>query len=582
MFCKRIVFLVVFVFLFLSSMRPAFAIVESRIPEVIDFNQAQKDNTSSGRQTREVHSNGTFDDMQVALYRNMAGKIGGFPVADGGATGTLIGYIGDLYKNPPATTERYVADLMHDMHLGIAQPAYAQGLGFSALDPILPLWKIFRNIAYTGFVLIFLVIGFMIMFRQKIGSQTVVTVQQAIPSILIALLAVTFSYAIAGLLIDLMYLIMFLLIAMLGGLVKDPSLLNGTTLINGNVVQITLNLITQNTAGQAGQAAGDFINNLFGQGVAGFVANFLSTISVAVIVFLVIVFNMFKLFFALLKIYIDLIINIAFAPVILMLGAIPGQNAFGPWLKNIIGDLAVFPAILLFLLVFYILRSSTETFSSGGFLPPYLGGTGSANVIPFFAALALILALPNVVDEVKKSISGNQGGLFATLIQAGFKNASDKRRAGIAAAGLVAGVPLGAGVGAAVGYGLGKNRGLTGSQLGASVARGALIGAAVPPAVTIVPPLAGGLSRFGTGLTGLVVGGSAALPTVNNLLARTRKPRVRPVATPPPGVGAGAAAGGAAPAGATPGGGGIPGGGVAGGVNPLQRPQPPAGPPPSS
>src|SRR5579859_8185389 len=489
MFCKRIVFLVVFVFLFLSSMRPAFAIVTSRIPEVIDFNQAQKDNTSTGRLTREIHSNGTFDDMQVALYRNLSGNIGGFPVADSGAAGTLIGYIGDIYRNPPATTERYVADLMHDMHLGVAQPAYAQGLGFAALDPILPLWKIFRNIAYTGFVLIFLIIGFMIMFRQKIGSQTVVTVQQAIPSILIALLAVTFSYAIAGLLIDLMYLVMFLLIAMLGSLVKDPTLVNGSILINGNVVQIALSLIAQNTAGQAGQTAGDFVNNLFGHDVAGYVAGFLSSISVAVIVFLVIVFNTFKLFFALLKIYIDLIINIAFAPVILMLGAIPGQNVFGPWLKNIIGDLAVFPTILLFLLVFYILRSSTDTFASGGFLPPYLGGTGTTNAIPFFAALALILALPNAVDEVKKSISGSQGGLFATLIQAGFKNAQDQRGKAV---GFLGGAALGTAGGAVAGGYFGANQTFGGPGGKTGALRGALLGAGV--GAVAGPPVAGGIA----------------------------------------------------------------------------------------
>src|SRR5579859_6659528 len=519
MFCKRIVFLVVFVFLFLSSMRPAFAIVTSRIPEVIDFNQAQKDNTSTGRLTREIHSNGTFDDMQVALYRNLSGNIGGFPVADSGAAGTLIGYIGDIYRNPPATTERYVADLMHDMHLGVAQPAYAQGLGFAALDPILPLWKIFRNIAYTGFVLIFLIIGFMIMFRQKIGSQTVVTVQQAIPSILIALLAVTFSYAIAGLLIDLMYLVMFLLIAMLGSLVKDPTLVNGSILINGNVVQIALSLIAQNTAGQAGQTAGDFVNNLFGHDVAGYVAGFLSSISVAVIVFLVIVFNTFKLFFALLKIYIDLIINIAFAPVILMLGAIPGQNVFGPWLKNIIGDLAVFPTILLFLLVFYILRSSTQ-FGTGGFLPPYLGGTGTVNAIPFFAALALILALPNAVDEVKKAIGGNQGGLFATLIQAGFQNAQKQQGRALA---VVGGTALGAGVGAFAGNQLAK-QGIIGKNRVVGTVGGALVGAGLGPIAGFAGPavsrVAGGALKYGSYLPGALTSYNAIAPNLASWNAR--------------------------------------------------------------
>jgi hypothetical protein len=41
----------------------------------------------------------------------------------------------------------------------------------------------------------------MIMFRTKVG-QAAITAQQAIPNVVIAMLAVTFSYAIAGLMID--------------------------------------------------------------------------------------------------------------------------------------------------------------------------------------------------------------------------------------------------------------------------------------------------------------------------------------------------------------------------------------------
>src|SRR5690606_31510020 len=54
-----------------------------------------------------------------------------------------------LYE-PPATTKTYVADLMKSAK--IIPEAQAQGLGFSALDPILETWKAFRNLAYLFFV----------------------------------------------------------------------------------------------------------------------------------------------------------------------------------------------------------------------------------------------------------------------------------------------------------------------------------------------------------------------------------------------------------------------------------------------
>ena len=49
------------------------------------------------------------------------------------------------------------------------------------------------------------------MFRQKVG-QTAITAQQTIPQIIMSLVLVTFSYAIAGFMIDLMYVLMVLIV----------------------------------------------------------------------------------------------------------------------------------------------------------------------------------------------------------------------------------------------------------------------------------------------------------------------------------------------------------------------------------
>ena len=71
----------------------------------------------------------------------------------------------------------------------------------------------------------------MIMFRSKVG-QAAITVQQAIPSILIALLAVTFSYAIAGFLIDLMYLMMYMLAGLFAGDISGNDIVQKKLLSN--------------------------------------------------------------------------------------------------------------------------------------------------------------------------------------------------------------------------------------------------------------------------------------------------------------------------------------------------------------
>ena len=141
-----------------------------------------------------------------------------------GAVGATSDLIASLYANPPASSAYYLADL--GQRLNLTQPVYAQGIGFPGLNPLLDLWKAARNVAYTFFIFIFLIIGFAIMFRAKINPQTVVTIQSAIPKAVVALILVTFSYAIAGLMIDLMYLV----IGLGGGILASSGLIENNLL----------------------------------------------------------------------------------------------------------------------------------------------------------------------------------------------------------------------------------------------------------------------------------------------------------------------------------------------------------------
>ncbi|PIV01585.1 hypothetical protein COS54_00805, partial [Candidatus Shapirobacteria bacterium CG03_land_8_20_14_0_80_39_12] len=130
-----------------------------------------------------------------------------------GALGFSTNLVASLFK-PPVSSVEYFADL--GSKLGIAKPAYAQGVGFSGLSNLLPLWKAFRDVSYFFFVIIFIVIGLAIMFRVKLDPKTVITVQNALPKMVIALILITFSYAIAGLMIDLIYVLINIGIVAIG------------------------------------------------------------------------------------------------------------------------------------------------------------------------------------------------------------------------------------------------------------------------------------------------------------------------------------------------------------------------------
>jgi len=131
-----------------------------------------------------------------------------------GALSGLGGSIIAMYANPPASTKEYAIDLGKTLGF-LPKSAVAQGIGFAGLAPLLPLWKVFRDISYGILAMILIVVGLMVMFRKKIDPKTVVTVQNSIPRIVIALLLVTFSYLIVGLLIDGMYLLITLSISMI-------------------------------------------------------------------------------------------------------------------------------------------------------------------------------------------------------------------------------------------------------------------------------------------------------------------------------------------------------------------------------
>lgn len=145
------------------------------------------------------------------------GKIG-FVEGGGGVVGLMGNLIAETYDLPLSSTDyvRYLAG-----NFGVAKPAYAQGVGFQGLSPLIGIWSAFRNIVYLLLVVVFVIIGLAIMLRVKIDPRTVMTIQNQLPKIIIALILVTFSFAIAGFLVDLMWVTIYLVVNILSAAAPD-------------------------------------------------------------------------------------------------------------------------------------------------------------------------------------------------------------------------------------------------------------------------------------------------------------------------------------------------------------------------
>ncbi len=108
------------------------------------------------------------------------------------------------YLYPPASFSTWAANSLQNA--GFIPKTYATGIGFASIQTYSIIWLTFRNISFVLLVLVLVTIGFMVMFRMKVNPQTIVTLENSLPRIIVTIIMVTFSFAIAGLLIDLMYI----------------------------------------------------------------------------------------------------------------------------------------------------------------------------------------------------------------------------------------------------------------------------------------------------------------------------------------------------------------------------------------
>lgn len=79
---------------------------------------------------------------------------------------------------------------------------YYRGTGYDLLRPIQEFWGWSVNVVYGILIFIIIVVAFAIIFRAQLSGGTVVTIQNSIPNIALAMILVPLSYAITGLFID--------------------------------------------------------------------------------------------------------------------------------------------------------------------------------------------------------------------------------------------------------------------------------------------------------------------------------------------------------------------------------------------
>jgi len=329
------------------------------------------------------------------------------------------------YQNRPISGIKYTANLI--TKFTSIPTVNAQGFGFGAVDGLQMYWQGFRDIAYALTVLVVIVFAFMIMFRVKLSPQLVISVQSALPKVFMALILATFSYAIAGFVIDLSYVVggLFASLMNLAGFASSfTEAWNQIVPISGTndwgafyilpwmLIYSILFFIT---------AFITLVGTVSGLSVYGFLASIIMMIFTIWVLILMIWYTI-TLPFKLIKTLISLLLSIVIAPVQIVIGALVPAIGFGMWLRKIIAEAFVFPLTGLFLFLAWktLIASMNASFGQLAqnlfpgdnpaqdlWAPPILGSSDDmAGILWLAVSFTFITMIPKAVDIMKMLVMG--------------------------------------------------------------------------------------------------------------------------------------------------------------------------------
>lgn len=379
---------------------------------------------------------------------------------------SMFGMIGHAlaypYSYPPASGLYWTKVGLQNA--GFVPKTYAaQGIGFAGLQPVAPIWRLMRDTALLLIVLVVVIIGFLIMFRFKISAQTVITLENSLPRIVIALILIVFSFPIAGFLIDLMYVVTALAVSLISsngvyninaatfhqnlfggnsGTLFNLILWNSDALNIGpalfSVMPTAVNIfarigiiaffwiaiqkhffpnpLSAVSSGGSTPIAGDLLKILIPP-LIGIVLAVLAPILLSLLIIILTGLAVFfRIFIMIFKSYIKLLLRIIFAPMILMMDAFPGRKMFSSWIKNIVGDLLVVPITVILAMLSTIIVNLPA--NNGALWQPPFIYSEPVRAIYVLVGMGMLYAIPTIHKMAKQFIgikeqpSGLGLGLF--------------------------------------------------------------------------------------------------------------------------------------------------------------------------
>jgi hypothetical protein len=303
------------------------------------------------------------------------------------------------------------------------------------------------------------------------GASVTSMAQKILPNLIVSIVMVTFSYAIVGFLIDLMYWIMYAVGAFVqakdsDGVAKD--LINMSFLTLGWDVMKTgwndafsgINAFVHDVMGGSTESSANMTIKGTVKTLATDVLGFTGGTLGALVVTIIVLANLFKLFFILIKAYASVLLYTIFSPFILMMQVFNSKTAIN-WVKSVAANLAPFVICFFMVLMLGVINKFTKEGGGNfsGWVPPYLITNSLSNTtVGLLVALGIIIMMPEIIETLKKKISSE--GIMAQMgADAGKKfNQYRKNPYAMAAPRMLGGLGLTLGGGVLAGLGAAREK----------------------------------------------------------------------------------------------------------------------------
>ena len=380
----------------------------------------------------------------------------------------VMGLTETMYTTPPSSAMVWAEDqynkIIGNGTVYAQEPGdveyYRPGLGVSLLQPIQGFWAWSRNIAYLAFIILIIIVAFLILFRNNLGGQTPITIFNSIPTMILSLVLITFSYPISGLFVDVVTvgsnLIQNLVLSGPGApgetlwdedaewrvnpfksgsqpakgtvgmkdLQPDDPAMSLWSIMNTANPQVCkqgescdLSDLVPENLGVPGGMFGQLIEVLLHTGI-----NITGNGGILGLIFAFAAFTAaFKLFFALLNKYLVLVIGTIISPWYFFFAAIPSKTGsfITDFLKIHLGAAITFVAIYGLFLFLVVFSRTSETFYLS-WIPPMMGYDPNTiihgGLINFIIVYGIFLTTPLIPQLIDKFLDIPEGNVIAQNI----------------------------------------------------------------------------------------------------------------------------------------------------------------------